>query len=118
MNSRTGDTDGGHSTIMIDFPTPIEAHTCADGLRRFGSDLDCGVCRTALLESFRSPEAPSLPPGTPVPHIVLQDQGRTVRMGDPLCVCTHPLSVHNLNRLCIALPGVLGCGCLGFQEAR
>jgi hypothetical protein len=36
---------------------------------------------------------------------------------DPLCVCTHPLSAHNLNRLCIALPGVTGCGCLGFLEA-
>ena len=36
---------------------------------------------------------------------------------DPMCVCTHPLSSHNLNRLCIALPGVIGCGCLGFLEA-
>lgn len=38
---------------------------------------------------------------------------------DPVCVCTHPLSAHNLNRICIALPGVLGCGCLGFlKEGR
>lgn len=37
---------------------------------------------------------------------------------DQVCVCTHPAAVHNDNGLCIALPGVLGCGCLGFQEAE
>lgn len=34
------------------------------------------------------------------------------------CVCTHPYSTHNVNGLCIALPGVLGCGCLGWSEVR
>lgn len=34
----------------------------------------------------------------------------------PVCICTHPKSQHNVNDLCIALPGVLGCGCLGFAE--
>lgn len=33
-----------------------------------------------------------------------------------VCICTHPKSDHNLNDLCIAVPGVLGCGCLGFAE--
>ena len=33
---------------------------------------------------------------------------------DPVCICTHPLSQHNFQRLCIALPGTIGCGCLGF----
>jgi len=33
---------------------------------------------------------------------------------DPVCICTHPLSQHNFQRLCIALPGIVGCGCLGF----
>jgi hypothetical protein len=35
---------------------------------------------------------------------------------DPVCICTHPRSDHNINGLCIALPGVLGCGCLGWSE--
>lgn len=34
-----------------------------------------------------------------------------------LCVCTHPRSTHNVNGLCVALPGVLGCGCMGWLEA-
>lgn len=34
------------------------------------------------------------------------------------CVCTHPYSSHNANGLCIALPGVLGCGCMGWSEKR
>lgn len=34
------------------------------------------------------------------------------------CLCTHPYSTHNVNGLCIALPGVLGCGCLGWSEVR
>lgn len=33
-----------------------------------------------------------------------------------VCICTHPKSDHNFNDLCIAVPGVLGCGCLGFSE--
>lgn len=33
------------------------------------------------------------------------------------CVCTHLRSEHNANDLCVALPGVLGCGCLGWSEA-
>lgn len=37
---------------------------------------------------------------------------RTVQV--PTCVCTHRMDQHNINGLCIALPGVLGCGCLGF----
>lgn len=36
---------------------------------------------------------------------------------DLRCVCTHLLSSHNVNRLCVAVPGVLGCGCLGFSPA-
>lgn len=35
----------------------------------------------------------------------------------PMCLCTHPRSAHNVNGLCIALPGVLGCGCLGWSES-
>lgn len=38
--------------------------------------------------------------------------------GDAVCLCTHPRSTHNLNGLCIALPGVLGCGCMGWSEKR
>lgn len=34
---------------------------------------------------------------------------------NPVCVCGHRKSDHNLNDLCIALPGVTGCGCLGFK---
>lgn len=34
---------------------------------------------------------------------------------DLVCVCGHRKSDHNLNDLCIALPGVMGCGCLGFK---
>lgn len=34
------------------------------------------------------------------------------------CLCTHPYSSHNVNGLCIALPGVLGCGCMGWSEVR
>jgi hypothetical protein len=37
---------------------------------------------------------------------------------DPVCICTHPLSQHNLNGLCVALPGTTGCGCLGWLEKR
>lgn len=33
---------------------------------------------------------------------------------DPVCVCTHRLSEHNINHLCIAVPGTAGCGCMGF----
>lgn len=36
--------------------------------------------------------------------------------GDPVCVCTHPRSDHNINDLCIAVPGITGCGCLGFLK--
>lgn len=35
-----------------------------------------------------------------------------------VCVCTHPYATHNVNGLCIALPGVLGCGCVGWSEVR
>lgn len=41
-----------------------------------------------------------------------------VPMPDALdeCVCTHPRYKHNSKSLCVALPGVLGCGCLGFAK--
>lgn len=35
-----------------------------------------------------------------------------------VCLCTHPYSSHNVNGLCIAFPGVLGCGCMGWSEAQ
>lgn len=41
-----------------------------------------------------------------------------VHLPDPVCICTHPSSTHNMNGLCIALPGVLGCGCLGLSLER
>jgi len=44
--------------------------------------------------------------------------GRLGTVTGPVCLCTHPRSTHNANGLCIALPGVLGCGCLGWSEAR
>lgn len=32
-----------------------------------------------------------------------------------LCVCTHPREDHSSAGLCTAVPGVLGCGCLGWR---
>lgn len=35
---------------------------------------------------------------------------------DTECVCTHPFHAHNFHGLCVKVPGVIGCGCLGFQK--
>lgn len=37
---------------------------------------------------------------------------------DDECVCTHPRHAHNPQGLCVKIPGVTGCGCLGFLDRR
>lgn len=47
------------------------------------------------------------------------DLPEQTRWPEPVCVCTHPWHAHNhLNTICEAVPGVLGCGCLGWKEER
>lgn len=49
------------------------------------------------------------------PACTLNPLGIKLPKPDPVCVCGHRKSGHNFNDLCIALPGVTGCGCLGFK---
>ena len=35
---------------------------------------------------------------------------------DDECVCRHPFHAHNFRGLCVEVPGVTGCGCLGFLK--
>lgn len=50
--------------------------------------------------------------------------GQQVRANEPEndpdteCVCTHPRHAHNPRGLCVMIPGVTGCGCLGFLDRR
>lgn len=61
--------------------------------------------------------APLTAAGLPVDSLCHLCGGQLWDAPVPVCLCTHPYATHNVNGLCIALPGVIGCGCLGWSEA-
>lgn len=61
--------------------------------------------------------APLTAAGVPVDADCHECGAKLGAVPDRVCVCTHPYSKHNVHGLCIAIPGVLGCGCLGWSEA-
>jgi hypothetical protein len=58
----------------------IKSHCCpeADGDPRPGDEFDCPACRAGLLRGFMEPASPPLPGPVPVPHVLLENHGRTV----------------------------------------
>lgn len=56
---------------------------------------------------LRCPECTENPLGISLP---------TLPDPDDECVCRHPFHAHNFRGLCVEVPGVTGCGCLGFLK--